>query len=104
MGEIRKNLGVCPQHDVLFRRLTAKEHLELFARLNGVPGQFIANEVERTLTNVGVKEKENSFPHEMSGGQRRKLTGLQDRVSRMYVVVHDPTCDACVAQDPRRAG
>eukprot|EP01083_Nonionella_stella_P041401 112266_1 len=37
MSEIRKHLGVCPQHDVLWDKLTVTEHLWLFARLKGVP-------------------------------------------------------------------
>ena len=30
---IRTNLGICPQHNVLFDRLTVSEHLSFFARL-----------------------------------------------------------------------
>ena len=30
---IRYNLGICPQHNVLFDRLTVSEHLSFFARL-----------------------------------------------------------------------
>ena len=30
---IRHNLGICPQHNVLFDRLTVKEHLYFFAKL-----------------------------------------------------------------------
>ena len=30
---IRRNLGICPQHNVLFDRLTVKEHLWFFAGL-----------------------------------------------------------------------
>ena len=33
IDEIRKNLGLCPQHNVLFERLTVKEHLMLFGML-----------------------------------------------------------------------
>jgi ATP-binding cassette subfamily A (ABC1) protein 3 len=35
MKRIREDLGVCPQHDVLFAELTVKEHLELFAAFKG---------------------------------------------------------------------
>jgi ABC-type multidrug transport system ATPase subunit len=35
MEAIRKFLGVCPQHDILFDDLTVKEHLELFAAFKG---------------------------------------------------------------------
>ena len=28
---VRESLGLCPQHDVLFDKLTVREHLEFFA-------------------------------------------------------------------------
>ena len=37
MSDIRKIIGICPQHDVLWDDLTVKEHLEFFAGLKGVP-------------------------------------------------------------------
>ena len=33
---IRKSLGVCPQHNVLFDELTVDEHLWFYARLKGI--------------------------------------------------------------------
>jgi len=36
LEEVRKNMGVCPQHDILFDNLTVKEHLELYAVFKGV--------------------------------------------------------------------
>ena len=36
MSELRENLGVCPQHNVLYGHLTVREHLEIFASLKGV--------------------------------------------------------------------
>ena len=33
MDAIRESLGLCPQHNVLFDRLTVKEHLEFFVAL-----------------------------------------------------------------------
>ena len=33
MDIIRESLGLCPQHNVLFDRLTVKEHLEFFTAL-----------------------------------------------------------------------
>ena len=35
MDTIRKSLGVCPQHNVLFDELTVDEHLWFYARLKG---------------------------------------------------------------------
>jgi ATP-binding cassette subfamily A (ABC1) protein 3 len=30
MDSIRKDIGVCPQHDILYDQLTVREHLEVF--------------------------------------------------------------------------
>ena len=35
MDEARKNMGVCPQHDVLFELLTPEEHLDIFMDFKG---------------------------------------------------------------------
>ena len=35
MPAIRKKMGVCPQHDVLYPILTVREHLDLYARYGG---------------------------------------------------------------------
>ena len=44
MPEIRKNLGVCPQHDILYPNLTVEEHLQLFASFKGyLPPPFLFN-------------------------------------------------------------
>ena len=32
---VRKFMGVCPQHDVLFELLTPKEHLDIFCAFKG---------------------------------------------------------------------
>jgi len=33
MVKIRENLGLCPQHDILFDTMTVREHLTFFARV-----------------------------------------------------------------------
>ena len=32
LPEIRKELGVCPQHDILFPKMTVREHLFMFSK------------------------------------------------------------------------
>ena len=36
MELIRQGLGMCPQHNVLFDKLTVEEHLWFYARLKGM--------------------------------------------------------------------
>ena len=37
MLKVQQNIGYCPQFDSLFDELTAREHVQLYARLRGVP-------------------------------------------------------------------
>lgn len=39
------SLGYCPQHDVLWRRITVKEHLELYSEIRGVKKQQLDKSV-----------------------------------------------------------
>jgi len=39
MSEIRQKVGVCLQVDVLYEKLTAKEHIEFFGKLKGYFGE-----------------------------------------------------------------
>lgn len=34
---VQQSIGYCPQFDALFDDLTAREHLELYTRLRGIP-------------------------------------------------------------------
>ncbi|EPY89532.1 ATP-binding cassette, sub-family A (ABC1), member 7 [Camelus ferus] len=41
-----RGMGYCPQSDAIFELLTGREHLELFARLRGVPEAQVAQSME----------------------------------------------------------
>eukprot|EP01084_Bolivina_argentea_P195832 335847_1 len=92
MKQIRKSIGICPQHDVLFDRLTVREHLELFCKLKGVSSKLIESQVNKTLKDIDLIEKEHSFPCNMSGGQRRKLSlGIAFIGGSKIVFLDEPT-------------
>ncbi|KAL4429303.1 hypothetical protein ABPG74_002289 [Tetrahymena malaccensis] len=74
MEEIRKTLGVCPQHDVLFDDLTVKEHLELFANIKNMPVQEQEAAIQKIIEDVDLVEKTNYLSKNLSGGQKRKLS------------------------------
>lgn len=69
MDDIRKFMGVCPQHDILFDNLTVREHLELFAAFKGMKDSLlIKSEVEKFIEDVDLKEKANVLSKNLSGG------------------------------------
>lgn len=47
MDEIRKNLGMCPQHNVLFDRLTVEEHLWFYSQLKSMAEEEIRREMDK---------------------------------------------------------
>ncbi|XP_031561453.1 ATP-binding cassette sub-family A member 3-like [Actinia tenebrosa] len=71
---IRESLGLCPQHNVLFDRLTVKEHLEFFINLKGKYGQAAKDEVLAMITDMQLLDKMNEKSATLSGGMKRKLS------------------------------
>ncbi|KAK3602190.1 hypothetical protein CHS0354_004706 [Potamilus streckersoni] len=74
MDAIRQSLGMCPQHSVLFNKLTVAEHLWFYARLKGMKMADIRKESERMLSDLDLEKKRNSLTDTLSGGMRRKLS------------------------------
>ena len=62
----------CPQHDILFEKLTPAQHLKLFA---GIKGAILSKEeLDRLLSVVDLLDKRDSKAADLSGGQKRKLS------------------------------
>lgn len=53
----RAQLGFCPQHNVLFNELTVWEHLVFFARLKGLSGKSLQNDVTSLIHRLELDEK-----------------------------------------------
>jgi ABC-2 type transport system ATP-binding protein len=71
--EVRKCIGIVFQDMSLDDRLTAKENLELHARLYGVPKPERKKRIDEVLELAELKDRENSIVKTFSGGMRRRL-------------------------------
>lgn len=92
MQDIRNELGVCPQHDILFPELTVRQHLRMFAAFKGVPSDQVEGAVERMIAEVGLKEKADYPSSNLSGGQKRKLSvGIALIGDSKVVILDEPT-------------
>jgi len=74
MHEIRQSLGVCPQFDILWPSLTVREHLQLYSKFQGIPESEQEEGIRKTVTDLGMPEKEHALVYTLSGGQKRKLS------------------------------
>ncbi|KAG2583666.1 hypothetical protein PVAP13_6KG229500 [Panicum virgatum] len=74
MANIRRMIGVCPQFDILWDALTAKEHMELFASIKGLPPSAIMSVAEESLAKVKLSQVTNVRAGSYSGGMKRRLS------------------------------
>jgi ATP-binding cassette subfamily A (ABC1) protein 3 len=72
--EIRNQIGICSQQDVLFEKFKVHEHLEMVAKLRKVPFFDIPMVVEEALQRLNLNSERNKYSEELSGGNKRKLS------------------------------
>ena len=79
----REWLGIVFQAFHLVPGLTAAENVALPLRLGGTSGLWIRSRVARMLQLVGLGDRADHYPHELSGGE-------QQRVAIARAFVHQP--------------
>lgn len=89
LSSIRQNLGVCPQHNVLFDMLTVEEHIWFYARLKGLSEEKVKTELEQMVIDVGLPNKKKCKTSQLSGGMQRKLSVALAFVGGSKVVILD---------------
>ncbi|KAL7744190.1 hypothetical protein ACLKA6_009163 [Drosophila palustris] len=103
------NVGVCWQDNILIPKLTAREHLELYAQLkleaasqdNGDNGEQLVTadqEVRRTLQSLNFGQYENYFAYQLSGGYQRRLCVAIAFIASPSVVILDEPCNGVDAK------
>lgn len=66
-------LGVCPQRNVLWDKLTAYEHVYIFNRLKSTDNPSKQAEIEDLIKACDLDRKLGARAQHLSGGQKRKL-------------------------------
>ncbi len=63
--EARRNIGYCPQHNLLFDNLTVYEHLKFFSKLKE---NFSEKEIDHMLEMLNLSDKKFTLSKSLSGG------------------------------------
>jgi ABC-2 type transport system ATP-binding protein len=71
--DVRRRIGVVPQHNNLDRELTAAENLLIHGRLFNMSGSSLQNRITSCLELAGLSDKSNRLTQQLSGGMKRKL-------------------------------
>jgi len=70
----RRKIGFCPQFDSILELLTAREHLQLYARIKGIVEADINRVVNAKIAEMGLTEYADRAAGTYSGGNKRKLS------------------------------
>ncbi len=89
--EIKNRLGICPQENVFWPKLTCREQLIFMAEMYNVDRRTARTMSDRLLGFMGLEDKANVLAKNLSGGMKRRL-------SISLALVHDP--DILVLDEP----
>ncbi|KAL7385149.1 hypothetical protein ABVT39_016568 [Epinephelus coioides] len=92
--DIRRELGVCMQYDVLFDHMTAKEHLLLYGQIKAPHWSHkeLREQVRTILEETGMYVHRHKRVGTLSGGMRRKLSiSIAFIGGSRLVVLDEPT-------------
>ncbi|CAG9460936.1 unnamed protein product [Pedinophyceae sp. YPF-701] len=92
LDRTRGNMGVCPQFDVLWDRLTGLEHLDLYCGIKGVVRSARQAHCAQLLHEVALTDAQRVRVGSYSGGMRRRLSvALALLGSPSIVYLDEPT-------------
>lgn len=91
---VRRNIGLCQQHDVLMEAVSIEEHLRMTLRIR----TSVVNTVEEDrkiaeiLREVMLTEHKSKLVRELSGGMKRKLSlGMALIGETKTIILDEPT-------------
>lgn len=80
---VRKALGYLSTTTALYPRLTCRETLDFFARINGYPAQALKARVDHLIERFGLQDYAEARIERLS-------TGMKQKVAIARTVAHDP--------------
>ncbi|MBE6679894.1 MAG: cell division ATP-binding protein FtsE [Ruminococcaceae bacterium] len=86
----RRRLGVVFQDFRLFKKKTVFENVAFALRIvGGVNKEDIKNRVMSMLKIVGLEEKANNFPHQLSGGEQQRVALARAIINNPHTIIAD---------------
>jgi cell division transport system ATP-binding protein len=86
---LRRKIGVVFQDIKLLPNRTAFENIAFAMEVAGEKNHVIKKEVPQILEVVGLEDKANAFPDEMSGGERQRIAIARSLVHKPVLLLAD---------------
>jgi len=89
--ELRLKIGFSFQSSALYDSMTVRENLEFPLQRNSrqLGKKEIDHAVKEVLEDVGLQEKINQYPSELSGGQRKRIGIARTLIMRPKIMLYD---------------
>src|SRR3989338_3447010 len=91
-GEIpvlRRKIGTVYQDFKLLSNKNAFENVAFALEVCGVDEDQVKDDVPKVLNIVGLSDKVNSFPHQMTGGEKQRLAIARALIHRPRIILAD---------------
>lgn len=85
----RRQIGVVFQDFRLLKNKTVYENIEFAQQIIGMNKREIARNVAIMLEMVGLKEKENAYPGELSGGEQQRVAIARALINNPAILLAD---------------
>ena len=89
LPELRKKIGAVFQDYKLFPSMTAYENIAYVLQVIGAADSQICRDVPEVLGIVGLADKANNFPVELSGGEKQRVAIARALIHRPDVILAD---------------
>lgn len=86
---LRKRIGTVFQDFKLFPSKTAYENIAYVMEVMGASDAEIERDVKKVLEIVGLTERANNFPRELSGGEKQRVAIARALINRPEVILAD---------------
>ncbi len=97
---MRRTLGIIFQDFRLIEKKTVYENLSFVMRAIGASNREVKRRIPYVLQLVGLEDKENAYPGELSGGEQQRVAIARALVNNPSMIIADePTGNL----DPRRS-
>ena len=86
---LRRKIGMIYQDFRLIETKTVAENVAFAGEIIGVPKQSLMNTVQICLSVVGLKDKADCYPQELSGGEQQRVAIARAMVNNPSLIVAD---------------
>lgn len=89
LPKLRRQMGMVFQDFRLLKDRTIFENVAFAQQVVEVPHRYIKHQVENMLEMVGLKDRMNAFPNELSGGEQQRVAIARALVNHPVLLLAD---------------